>query len=438
MHKKLCITSLLVFFFAQGFSQSINLIFPKLSGSEAWIYTFTGSKVDSVNVVLDKNGKASYTLPQKNYRGIVYLYIPQKGGSEFIVAEPQLTVTAGEERFTPKSLIFPHSVENEYFRYIFERRNYLSSRQEWLIAGSVFVEKNTPFFDNLQDLKTENELALAQLSDSVRNSKLYAARYSELVLLMQKLYENIQNPEMEQLQDLKNEMEQMLSIETLYHAGNLWTNILNYYPGLFMVNFDNEMAQETYAQSIITTAKRLQEPVLTDFILSSITACERSNLQTAIDKLVEYMVGNHPQSITVSPMLQRMIQSNTIKQGTKAPEITGLKTPLAQPVLVIFYESDCSHCTHELKELSARSALIQSKGYRIISISSDVNKMLYNTISQLFTWSKDDQLCDWNGFAGENFKRFAVSATPTIFLISADGKIIGKYAQIAEVMEEIR
>ncbi|MCL2326946.1 MAG: TlpA family protein disulfide reductase [Bacteroidetes bacterium] len=433
MLKKSVLISLFACFFTQGFSQTINLIFPKLPNSEAWIYTFTGNKVDSVQIFLDKQGKATHILPQKLYRGIAYLYIPQKGGGEFIVAEPLLTVTNNEERFNSGSLIFPHSKENEFLRYIFERRNFLSQKQEWLIAGSMFIEKGSPFAENLQSMKTKNEQALKQFTDSVKNSKFYAAQYSQLVLFMQKLYENVQKPELAQFEELKNEMERTLPIEALYHAGNLWTNVHNYYPGLFAVNFEPAKAQEAYAQSIITTMSRLQEPVLTEFLLSTITACERSNQQIAIDKLLDYVLEKHPKTIAENPKMKRLLQSHTLKQGSKAPEITGLKTKLTQPAVVIFFESDCGHCIHELDELNKNAALLQSKGYRIISIAADVNKDLYNAAAKNFKWNKDDQLCDFKGFDGENFKKFAVGATPTIFMISADGKILGKYAQLKEI-----
>lgn len=435
MNKKFLLIALFASFFTQGFSQTINLIFPKLTGNEAWIYTFTGSKVDSAQVMLDAQGKVSYTLPHKNYRGIAYLYIPQKGGGEFIVAEPQLAVTSNEERFNSNSLIFPHSAENEFFRYIFERRNFLSGKQEWLIAGSVFVDKSNSLFESLQELKNENEQALKQFTDSVQNSKLYAAQYSQLVLFMQKLYENVQKPDAStgSATELKNEMEQMLSIEALYHAGNLWTNVHNYYPGLFAVNFEPNAAQNAYAQSIITTMKRLQEPVLSEFLLSAITACERSNQQIAIDKLLDYVLEKHPKTIAENPKIKQFLQSHTLKQGSKAPEIAGLKTPLTQAAVLMFFESDCGHCQHELEELNKNVTLLQSKGYRIISVAADLNKEAYKTAAQNFKWSKDDQLCDFKGFDGENFKRFAINATPTIFVISAEGNIVGKYAQIKEI-----
>lgn len=437
MSKKSLLIPLCTCFFMHGFSQTINLIFPKLPNSEAWIYTFTGSKVDSVQVKLDAQGKTAHTLSQKNYRGIAYLYIPQKGGGEFIVAEPQLTVTANEERFNANSLIFPHSKENEFLRYIFERRNFLSKKQEWLIAGSMFIEKDSPFAKNLHDLKTKNEQALQQFTDSVNNSKLYAAQYSRLVLFMQKLYDNVQNPDKAQFEELKHEMERTLSIEALYHAGNLWTNVHNYYPGLFVMNFEqskNTAAQEAYAQSIITTAERLQEPVFSECMISAITACERSNLQIAIDKLSEYLIENHAVTANTNPRLARLLNSATVKQGSKAPEIVGLKTPLSGTALVLFFESDCAHCIAELETLNKNAALIQSKGYRIISIAADVDAANYKAAAQKFAWNKDDQLCDFKGFDGENFKRFAVGATPTIFVISADGKIVGKYAQVSEVL----
>ncbi|MDR1762057.1 MAG: TlpA family protein disulfide reductase [Bacteroidales bacterium] len=436
MKQKLLVIALCICIAIQGFSQIINLDFPKLSGNEAWIYTFTGNHVDSTQVILDKNGKAIYTLPHNNYKGIAYVYVPQKGGGELIIAEKQVAIHCADERFNANSLVFPQSEENMFLRYIFERKNFLTQKQEWLKAGSLFIEAKSPFAATLHTLQNENTLAIKQFNDSVKQSTLYAAQYSQLTDFMQKLYATVQKPDRTQFEELKNEMERTLPIEALYHAGNLWINVHNYYPGLFVTNVTQD-AQEAYAQSIIVTMQRLQEPVFTKFFLSAINACERSNLQIAIDKLSTYMIENHPARVEGDFQLRRLQQANNVKQGSKAPEIAGLKTPLNQAALVIFFESDCGHCKHELEELGKNAPLFQSKGYRIISIAADVDAANYKAVAQNFKWNKDDQLCDFKGFDGENFKRFAVGATPTIFLISTEGNIVGKYAQVAEIVGKL-
>ncbi|MDR2962471.1 MAG: redoxin domain-containing protein [Bacteroidales bacterium] len=437
MYKKL----LFLFFFAavcvQGFSQTINLIFPKIPSAEAWIYTFTGSSVDSSRVVLDKQGKASFTLPQKNYRGIVYLYIPKRGGGEFIVAEPNITVTTDEERFNANSLIFPHSQENEFLRYIFERRNFLSQKQEWLMSSSLFIDRSNPLYEPLQTMQSENTRAFDQFNDSIKNSKLYAAQYSRLMLFMQNLYAVVQNYDAAQKQALQREMETSLPIDALYHAGNLWINVHEYYLTLFMNYMDKSVAQKAYSQSIIVTLQRLQEPVASAFMQSALVAAERGNLQTAIALLANYVQEKKPAMITQNATIQRIVQANALQQGSKAPQIVGLQTPLTTAALVVFFESDCGHCRHELEILAKHAAAIQAQGYRIISISADRDVKTHNAMAQTFTWDKADQLCDLKGFDGVNFTNFSVAATPTFFSISPDGVITGKYAQTEEFLQTL-
>jgi len=434
--KFLIILTILISFNAQTLPQTVELDFPKLGNATGWLYTFAGSRVDSINVRLDKNGKAAISLPQKDYRGYAYINIPGKGGGEFILAEKKLKITSPEEKFGGETLQFPESAENSFIQWAFRQRTYLAQQQEWLKAGEYFGEKedDAEFNSLFGKMLEKNKKNTQQLDDTIKQSKLYSARFLELINFMQRLYSAVQTPDKEQQRLLTAEMENTLNIEALYNSGNLWTDVHTYYPALFH-GTDIDSAQTAYANSITIVMQRLREPALIPFLSTALTACERANLQKAQEQMLLNFLMLYPTMPVSDPKIQRMLGALAINKGNKAPEIAGLTKPINQPAVIIFFDSECDHCIHEINRLIQHHKELAAKGYRIISISADTNPDDYNSFASTFPWQPSDRLCDFKGTKGENFKNYGIIGTPMIFVTDKNGIILGKYAQVKETGE---
>ena len=444
---------------APVFSQHIELDFPKLGGDTAWIYFFTGSRVDSLNVVLVPSSpplpppkgrnalphKVSVGIPQ-GYRGIAYLYIPEKGGGEFILAEENVRIRCDEEQFHGGMLEFPNSEENAFLRWSFLQRNNLMQHQEWLQTGEMLMNEAesaeaensygltvSRFYALFNDMVKANELAINQLDSIVKNSTLYSARFMELIQYMQRLYAAVQSLDTAQQRILKDEMENTLDINALYHSGNLWTDVHSYYPGLFY-GADGDSVQTAYAHSILRAMRRLEEPVLTAFLSTALTACERTNRQKAQEVMLTDFIMAYPTLPISDTKVKRMLGALSLNKGAQAPPISGLETPLSQPAIVIFFDSDCDHCHDEIDWLTEHYKELTGKGYRIISIAADIRENNYRNYAVTMPWDNADRLCDFKGTDGENFKNYGVIGTPTIFVIDDNNTIMGKYAQAREVL----
>ena len=426
-------------FVAQVFAQNIMLDFPKLSGETGWLYTFSGSRVDSLSVVFNEKGKATVILPQKDYRGFLYFHIPEKGGGEFVMAEKSLQIICPEEQFHSGMLVFPQSPENDFLRYVFQQKAYLLERQEWLKTGEYFRIENEKLkienenFDALyaQMLKV-NERDFRKLEDTVKKSTLYAARFFELINYMQRLYAATQNLDNEQVNGLRDEMQYKIDISALYHSGNLWRDVHEYYRELFYGG-NSDSVQEAYANSILITMQRLEEPVLTAFLSAALTVCERTGYQKAQEVMLTKFIMQYPTLPITDTKVQRMLGALSLNKGAQIPEINGLTKPLTQPAILIFFDSDCDHCRDEIGWLIKHYDEYSKKGYRIISIASDTQENNYQFYAATFPWDKADRLCDFKGTAGINFKNFGIVGTPMIFVVNEKGVILGKYAKMKEM-----
>ena len=433
----------------QLFSQTIEFSFPKLNGDTVWIYSFSGSRVDSLSVVLDNKGKATVVFPQQGYQGMAYLYIPKKGGGEFLLAEENLQIICLEEQFRAEMLAFPQSEENSFFRWGFQWRNYIMQQKEWLEAAPVFPNlpqredispllkelfgsSSSPSEEILRNMSEENRNAILKLENAIKNSPLYSARLIKLIGFMQRLYSAVQsnNPIMQKT--VIDAMENETDIEALFHSGNLWTDIHTYYPGLFKGE-NSDSAQTAYANSVSLAMRRLKEPVLTAFLSTALTVCERKNLQKAQEVMLLNFISMYPTLPVSDQKVQRMLGVLSLNKGMQAPPIEGLINPVSQPAILIFFESDCDHCQHELDWLIEHYKEITAKGYRIVSIAADRQQNNYQNISSAFPWNKEDRLCDFKGMGGKNFSNYGIIGTPTIFVIDKNGLILGKYAKMEEI-----
>ncbi|MCL2289727.1 MAG: redoxin domain-containing protein [Bacteroidetes bacterium] len=431
--KLLLVFTFLTAMFTQVFSQNIELDFPKLSGDTVWIYTFSGSRVDSISIALDNKGKASLTLsPQNDYRGLAYLYIPNKGEGDFILAEKNLRITCPETQFNAGMLQFPQSEENTFLRYIFQRHGYLLEMQEWLQDGGEFKGEG---FDELFDkMVAWNVKEILELEESVRNSPLYAARFMELVMFMQRLYGAVMGLDAAEQEVLRNEMENSLNINALYHSGNLWTDIHTYYPGLFY-GANSDSVQTAYAHSILAAMQGLEEPVLTAFLGTALTVCERTNQQKAQEVMLQNFIMRYPTLPVSDSKIRRMQRALILNKGAQAPPIAGLSHPIAEPTILIFFEGNCDHCIYEIDWIIKHYQKLEEKGYRIISISADTQYNNYQFFAATFPWDEADRLCDFKGFQGENFKNYGITGTPVIFVINEDNIIMDKHARMSELFE---
>jgi len=438
---------------AQVFSQSVEFDFPKLNGDTAWIYIFAGSKVDSINIVLDGKGKYPPQTPRRGgvvpalegYRGMAYLYIPEKGVGEFILAEKNLRITCAEEHFNAMTLEFPNSEENDFMRWSFQWQNHLLTQKAAMDEFDKIDKENkgeasyelTFLRSYALQMSEINEKAIQHLNNVIATSPLYAARFLELMLFMQRLYASIQTADSVERRILRYEMENTLDINALYHAGNLWTDIHSWYPGLFIDN-DGKPIEEAYVASISMTLRRLEEPALTAFLSEALVACERANLQSAQEALLTDFIMTYPTMQISDVKVQRMLGALSLNKGAQAPQIIGLEKPLSQAAILIFFDSNCDHCQNEIDRLTQHYKEITDKGYRIISIAADTHENNYRNYATTLPWDKTDRLCDFNGTRGANFKNYGVIGMPTLFVIDENNTIIGKFAQTKEIENLIK
>jgi peroxiredoxin len=111
------------------------------------------------------------------------------------------------------------------------------------------------------------------------------------------------------------------------------------------------------------------------------------------------------------------------KNSDQSPKVFDFSDKNYKKTLVVFYLSDCGHCDAVMKELSAKQDELIKSGVRLVAISADTDRKVFEESSKNIQW-KGLFSCDLQGLQGPNFMNYGVQATPTLFVIDQQGNIV--------------
>lgn len=145
------------------------------------------------------------------------------------------------------------------------------------------------------------------------------------------------------------------------------------------------------------------------------------------------------------PDIAERLLTSTLLPGKQAPEIQ-YPGPFGMQALrpgsdgkytvLFFYESTCRSCQGMIGYLTGHYQDFRKAGVRIVTLSSDQDGKRFEEYAEQFPWP--DKLCDLRGYGGQNFIRYGVAATPTLFLIDRKGTVVGQFATPEEIGERLR
>ncbi|MCX7697802.1 MAG: TlpA family protein disulfide reductase [Bacteroidales bacterium] len=141
---------------------------------------------------------------------------------------------------------------------------------------------------------------------------------------------------------------------------------------------------------------------------------------------------------------RRAFSLRNLKPGMQAPVLEGLDPNgnkvslsdyLGKKVLIIFWNSQCEHCHHQLPEVLSYVETIPD--LVVLSFSLDEDKDAWvKGIRELHL--PMPSITDLKGYEGENAIRWAVFGTPLFFVVDFEGKIIAKPKNMDELKKSLK
>ena len=364
-----------------------------------------GSARDTVaKGAFDAQGNARISLP-KDYRGVAkLLFDGNKKPMLNMIVNGEKSVTVSSQRDDLDSLTYTHSPENETLQRFIRQQNELPSQY-----ASVLSHERDLIIPDIRKQQLEQDYD--NLSAEITTTPLYAGRIMQILRYLTSAGSSLKQTADEAKEELNRFFVRELNFNDLYVSG-FWTMMFN-------VWYENNISEDDSllvadARTMLNrTADKEMNRTLTQAVINTLSRYSRR----------EYLL----------PPIFSDIKYPVI--GQPAPDIiTGTDSIKPRNALIMFYESDCGNCQNELHQLIEKYDLLRDNHVRVITVSADTDKDLFEYMAQKMVWQ--DNYCDFKGFDGVNFINYGVAGTPTFILIDKEGIVRGRYARMSEIINQ--
>ena len=425
MKKLLIICSLITSasFFSQ-FTVAVDLP-AYYSDSDIYLYGFNGSKEILYSKAKTSNNKAIFKVDKK-YIGMMRAFFQKNNSSVNMVSENK----------------------NIEFTLKLDDKN--------KITDVVFNDQTNQIFSKEVDLEKKKDLilpALIQIKDYYNPSDgFYKSLEGEIALLSQKgnTLDNANHPFL-----------------SYYQQNQRFSNQEN----------ASQLKQEDYLNFFSKSSEYLETSLLLKPALINYLNASKSNVEGAVDKLLEtvnietprgqtilselidifntynmdklkdkYLTEANNLKCTINDRLASTLKSNnstSIGQKmpnaifvnpihTKAKSLYDIKS---SKKIVVFWSSTCSHCEAELPKILEKYEKLKTQNIAVVGFSLDSNLDEFRSKANNYPWISDSEGKGWYSSYGETYN---INATPTYFILDADNKIISKPNHVADVLEYLK
>ena len=142
----------------------------------------------------------------------------------------------------------------------------------------------------------------------------------------------------------------------------------------------------------------------------------------------------------------RLLKLKTITVGKKAPDIimptydgknTGLGDIQSDYTVLVFWSTDCFHCTEMLPILKQVYDKRKGPSLEVLAVSFDTQKTAWETFIKKgnYNWMN---YSDMKGFNSEIAKDYHIQGTPTFLLLNRDKTVIYKPATLEELVNRLK
>jgi thiol-disulfide isomerase/thioredoxin len=450
MIKKKYTVVLFSFLYLSLNAQSVSINFPAFAGKTYDFIIFQGSQQETVQQdTIPANGKFTLTIPAKfaPYTGMSRWLITgtaQGGGLDMAIPGHNFSVTCLSDAPDTNNIFYTgFNAVNEL--------NSLNTQQQQIIEkfaivskASVLYAKNKKLHKIFNKEKIKQKQAFETFNKQLKNNPSFNARFLPIVNLTKGIPPHLTTNEDEKAGIYNQFITQELNFNDLYVSGH-WTAIIRDWVG-YQSNTVQDKAQ--FAKDFKLISNRITNPTqYTDFVgklTYYLTTYAKDNYVAAIADAVVGSGKVHAYAGSLQVYLKATM-------GTQAPDIiikenvgsekevklvnTVLKTDAfaSKYSLLLFYQSGCGPCKQTIAALKKQYSNLVAKGIKIVALSADTDLQVFKDSAAAFPWK--DTYCNLEGFKGVNFKNYAVTATPTMFVLDRKGILLKKIATVNVLLD---
>jgi hypothetical protein len=422
---------LIIFSISQLYSQTVDLHFPHFAGQEWYWTAFRGNKRDTLATgTLNDAGRVKLTLPgsHRNYRGMTQWMLAKGGGLSMIVAGGEdFSVSCAEAQPSQENIIYKNTSENNYLNSRYHRQQDILGKIDAMRMATEVYKKDTDLLSIFNTELQKQQRAYDLLQSETASNPLYAARFAGIVDLTRGLPQSLPSVHAENEQQMKDFIVNLLNMEDLYTSGH-WEGVIEQWMSWYVYDKGKHLSQ------LVPDAKQLLSRTKPDEVYAAlaekiIASCEKQNWHDQEIELAFYLL-NENRIRQPAGKIESLYTLLKIRKGEKAPNLTQGALPGKKTILA-FYDSGCGNCTVQMSKLAEQYPGLKKKGYEVVSIAADNDRVMFENYAARLPWK--DRYCDFEGFAGRDFRNYGVMGTPTFYVIDGQGMIQGRYARVEDI-----
>lgn len=373
----------------------------------------------------------------------LYAIFNNNKGISFIINEPKVHLkTNWQLPYHPVEVIY--SKENDYWFNYKKQRDIAFNKLKLLQPITIGYDKSSTFYQEAKKEFYEIQKQLANYTTSVDSSTLaYAFIHADIrpALTHDTPYEL-------QKDDLKSKWFNNLNwADDRLLNSDILPSKIDDFMGLYFNKELSMTAQEAAFKNGIDILldKAKVNSNIKEYILSYLVRkLEQYNMENVILHIAENYINTEDsceKDSTNSEIIQRLKRFEQMRIGNIAPEILGLNLEnktihafenVTDKNLIIFWSSQCTHCRQMMPEVSKWYKTAKQNGWNLITVSLDTEK---SNLTQAFKTLKLDipVITDYKGWDSKIATDYNVSATPAMFVLNKQRRIIAKPNWLSEL-----
>ena len=438
----------LLLFTSISFSQEIDITVNRLKSDKAIISSLSGEKiiqVDSVKSV--EPGIFHFTMDANKYRrGFYRMTLDKNKWIDFIYDHEAITLETDESNIFDSMKVVTSESNRLYYQFVKLNRQY-KTKSELLQFVAVRYPKDDEYYKitltTLSSLQREYTNYINTTSQTKPTS--FVARYIRSVQLP---LMNAQLSNEKQLEFLKSHALDHVDFNDpgLMFSDAFANKAIEYLMYYRNPQLPKELLEKEFiiAVDTILNKARINPEVYQHLVEYLIDGFKKFGFDRPIDYIVEnYVIKD---DICLDTKLEGVIkkridQAKNFKPGMVVPDIllpdaTGniisLNNITAPNILIVFYSSGCPHCQEMLPKVNALYTSQSEKKTEVVAVSLDTDKKewLDFITKNSLKWINISDLKGWDSPASIDYNMYA---TPSMFLIDKDKKVVDKPKNIEEL-----
>ncbi len=437
-------------------SYSLQATVKGFEGNRVYLVQFKGDQQVIIDSTSSLEGGFTFLFSGQTKAGVYRVVLGETGGSNFFEEDPRFF----DFIYNPENIIITmnfsapidsmnvvQSKENEiYYRFLKANEVYQGKMNRITPLFSVykpgdnFYKALTLEFRSVQDDFTRFSLALQdELPGSVAASIIQ--------MLMLPVIERVGSTDEMKVFVRDHYFDLIVfSDERLLNSPYITKTILDYL-GLYRdPSFSQSQQEDNFILAIDQVMEAVSgEPLIYDFVLNFLVdGFQRFQMEKVLVHIAENFIIGDCETDSKKLLQKRLEGYEKMSPGKKVPDIlihdqddkqVRLYDLNHDYTLVLFWASWCPHCTSFLKQLG-KWYPGKTIDLEVFAVSIDTSRFAWEEHCMVnnYPWINTFSKAGWEGKAPKDYN---VYATPTLFLLDRDHKIIAKPLTFKEFKKEV-